>query len=82
MHLTHLFMEHVHIHEYRIKIEIEEDALNEFIKRNFPDMRKIYNKIQYWKDLGIKHIKIGDIKKLNWSFSELFELIVTEDNLR
>ena len=37
-------------------IAIEKDALVEFVKRNFPDMRKILNKIQSWYIMGIKQL--------------------------
>lgn len=57
-------------------IEIEKDALIEFVKRNFPDMRKMLNKIQTWHISGIKEIKLDDIKQLNYSFVDIFNLIV------
>jgi replication factor C small subunit len=59
----------------KLDIEMSDEALMEFVKRNFPDMRKMYNRIQGWHIKGIKSIDISDIKSLNWSFVELFELI-------
>jgi hypothetical protein len=38
-------------------------------------MRKMYNRIQGWHIKGIKKIEVSDIKSLNWSFVELFQLI-------
>ena len=59
----------------KLDISVSDDALREFVKRNFPDMRKMYNRIQGWHIKGIKTIEAGDIKSLNWSFIELFELL-------
>jgi replication factor C small subunit len=55
-------------------IEIEKDAIVEFVKRNFPDMRSIVNKIQTFVVQGVKKIQPEDIKKLNYSFRDVFEL--------
>lgn len=56
-------------------IEIEKDAIVEFVKRNFPDMRSIVNKIQTFYVQGVKQIKVEDVKKLNYSFRDIFELV-------
>jgi replication factor C small subunit len=55
-------------------IEIEKDAIVEFVKRNFPDMRSIVNKIQTFYVQGVKKIAVEDVKKLNYSFRDIFEL--------
>jgi DNA polymerase III delta prime subunit len=55
-------------------IEIEKDAIIEFVKRNFPDMRAILNKIQNFVIQGVKKIEAADVKKLNYSFRDIFEL--------
>ena len=60
------------------KIEIEKDALIEFTRRNFPDMRRMLNKIQTWYLSGIKSITINDIKQLNYSYSDVFNLIINK----
>ncbi len=59
-----------------LKIEFNAEALKEFIKRNYPDMRSMLNKIQTWSIAGNTKITIEDIKQLNYSFNDLFELIV------
>lgn len=68
------------------KIDIDPEALHEFTKSNFPDLRKSYNKIQDWKLLNINNITLNDLKKINFSFSDLFELIattkITSDNYK
>lgn len=59
----------------KLEIQIEKEALIEFVKRNFPDMRKILNKIQSWKIQGISKINIDQIRQLNYSFSDIFQMI-------
>lgn len=61
-------------------IEIEKPALIEFVKRNFPDMRKILNKVQSWYIMGIKKVSIEDIKQLNYSFSDVFKVSCGKPN--
>ena len=61
-----------------IGIEISKDAAIEFVKRNFPDMRKIVAKIQSFHDKGIKKIELEDIKTLNYTFSDIFELLLNK----
>jgi len=56
-------------------IEIEKEAVIEFVKRNFPDMRAILNKIQNFTIQGVKKIETNDIKKLNYSFRDVYELV-------
>jgi replication-associated recombination protein RarA len=58
-------------------ITISQDAAVDFVKRNFPSMRKIVSKIQSFYDKGIKEISIEDIKTLNYSFNDIFKLIMT-----
>jgi DNA polymerase III delta prime subunit len=55
-------------------ITIEKDAVIEFVKRNFPDMRAILNKVQSFIIQGVKEIRVEDIKQLNYSFRDIFEL--------
>jgi replication factor C small subunit len=64
----------------KLGIEMSDEALMEFVKRNFPDMRKMYNRIQGWHIKGIKSIDVSDIKSLNWSFVELFELVAGQSD--
>jgi replication factor C small subunit len=62
------------------EIEIEKDAIIEFVKRNFPDMRSIVNKIQTFVVQGVKKIEVNDVKKLNYSFRDIFELACKPGN--
>jgi replication factor C small subunit len=61
-------------------IVIEKEAVIEFVKRNFPDMRTILNKIQMFVVQGIKEIKLEDIKTLNYSFKDVFEIACGKPN--
>lgn len=61
----------------KLKIEISDEALEEFMRRNFPDMRKMYNRMQSWHIKGVEEVGIEDMKKMNWSFAELFEMIAS-----
>lgn len=67
-------------------IEISKEALVEFIKRNFPDMRVILNKIQSFYIKGIKKINEDDIKSINYAYDDIFKLLVKdpcpEDNYK
>lgn len=58
-----------------IGIEIEKEALIEFVKRNFPDMRDVLNKLQTWYIRGIKKVTFDDIRELNYSFGDIFTLM-------
>jgi len=57
------------------EIKITTEALGEFIKRNFPDMRSIVNKIQTFVVQGVTEISVEDVKKLNYSYRDVFEII-------
>jgi len=59
-----------------LDIEIEKEAAIEFVKRNFPSMRAIVSKIQSFYDRGIKKINTEDIKVLNYSFNDIYNLIL------
>ncbi len=63
-----------------LNIDFEKDALIEFVKRNFPDMRAMINKIQNWNISGKDKITMNEIKELNYSFNDLFELITKKDS--
>lgn len=59
----------------KLDIQITPDALEEFVDRNFPDMRSVLNKLQSFKNQQIKSIDKASIKELNWSFTDLYNLI-------
>lgn len=57
---------------------IEKDALVEFVRRNFPDLRSTLNKLQGYKTQGTSNITITDVKKFNSVYKDVFELIFNE----
>lgn len=59
-------------------LEIEKDALVEFVRRNFPDLRTTLNKLQGFKTQGTNKITINDVKRFNSIFKDVFELIFNE----
>ncbi len=61
-----------------VGIEIDEDNLNHFINKNFPDVRKILNKIQVFYDSGKKIITNKDFNDLNYSFQDIFKICVSK----
>jgi replication factor C small subunit len=59
-------------------LTIEKDALVEFVRRNFPDLRSTLNKLQGYKTQGTTNITIDDVKKFNSVYKDVFELIFNE----
>jgi replication-associated recombination protein RarA len=58
----------------KLGIQFEDSAVNELVKRCFPDMRKLFNKIQTVHISGIRSLDAEAIKKTEWSFADIFEL--------
>lgn len=59
-------------------LTIEKDALVEFVRRNFPDLRSTLNKLQGFKTQGTLNIAVDDVKRFNSVFKDVFELIFNE----
>ena len=57
---------------------IEKDALVEFVRRNFPDLRSTLNKLQGFKTQGTNNITVGDVKRFNSVYKDVFELVFNE----
>ncbi len=60
------------------EMTIEKDALVEFVRRNFPDLRSTLNKLQGFKTQGTSNINVNDVKKFNSVYKDVFELIFNE----
>jgi DNA polymerase III delta prime subunit len=60
----------------KLAIAIDEEALEEFVSRNFPDMRSALNKIQSFSIQGIKELNSQTIRELNWNFEDLYKVLV------
>jgi DNA polymerase III delta prime subunit len=58
----------------KLNIQTTDEALEELIKRTFPDMRKLFNRIQTLQISGVKILDAEAIKKTEWSFEDIFKL--------
>lgn len=61
-------------------MSIEKEALVEFVRRNFPDLRSTLNKLQGYKTQGTKNITVEDVKKFNSVYKDVFELVFNESD--
>jgi len=62
----------------RLGINVDEAALQEFVSRNFPDMRSALNKIQSFKIRGVTTLSADQVKELNWDFEDLYSLLASK----
>jgi DNA polymerase III delta prime subunit len=60
------------------EMTIEKDALVEFVRRNFPDLRSTLNKLQGFKTQGTNAITVDNVKKFNSVYKDVFELVFRE----
>lgn len=58
------------------ELTIEKDALVEFTKRNFPDLRTTLNKLQGFYNERKKVITVQDVKRFNSVYKDVFELVI------
>ena len=58
----------------KLNIQSTDEALEELVKRTFPDMRKLFNRIQALQISGVKILDAEAIKKTEWSFEDIFKL--------
>lgn len=65
---------------HALKINIAPPALVEFIEKNSPDNRKIYNKIQAFKISGIETIDLDTVRRNSYSYTELYQMLVGQIN--
>jgi len=59
-------------------LNIDKEALVEFVRRNFPDLRSTLNKLQGFKTQGTTNIGVEDVKRFNSVFKDIFLLIFEE----
>ena len=52
------------------------ETLLEFISRNFPDIRTMISKLQYFQDSGVEVITLDMVQRASFSFEELYQLMV------
>ncbi len=60
------------------EMTIEKEALVEFVRRNFPDLRSTLNKLQGYKTQGTNNITVNDVKRFNSVYKDVFELVFNE----
>ena len=64
----------------KIGISHTEEAVGELVKRNFPDMRKLFNRIQTMQISGVKDLSMDAILKTDWSFEDIFKMCLGAPN--
>jgi DNA polymerase III delta prime subunit len=60
----------------KLKIQIDEESLLAFEREYFPDFRSALNRIQSWTIEGISSIDLAKVKEANWSYEDLYKLLV------
>lgn len=64
----------------KLGIEWEnDDVLLLFVKMNFPDLRSIVRKLQDFRDSSIGMITMDNIKTLNYTFNDIFDLAIAKN---
>lgn len=61
----------------KLSIEIDDDSLQEFQTRYYPDFRSALNKVQSWMLEGVKNVDSNKINEFGWSYEDLYRLIMT-----
>jgi replication factor C small subunit len=61
----------------KMGITIDEISLSAFEKEYFPDFRSALNRIQSWSIEGITSVDLAKVKEANWSYEDLYKMIVT-----
>lgn len=61
----------------KLKITNDGDAVKELVKRSFPDMRKLFNRIQTLQLSGTTALSKDAIMKTDWSFEDIFAMCVS-----
>ena len=58
----------------KLNISFTPDAVNELVKRCFPDMRRLFNRIQTMQISGVTQLSKESIMKTDWSFEDIFKI--------
>ena len=58
----------------KLKISASPESVNELVKRCFPDMRKLFNRVQTLQISGVTELTKESITKSEWSFEDIFKL--------
>lgn len=62
----------------KLNIQHAPEAVEELVKRCFPDMRKLFNRIQTMQISGTTVLSKEAIMKTDWSFEDIFKLCVAQ----
>lgn len=70
------FIKRIHEISTNEGILFDKEALVEFVKRKFPDMRSMLNSLQGYFDEDILHITLENVKKFHSVYKDVYELTV------
>lgn len=60
----------------KLNISFSTEAVDELVKRCFPDMRKLFNRIQLLQTQQVTELTVDSIKKTEWSFEDVFNICI------
>jgi replication factor C small subunit len=60
----------------KLGVTIDQESLVAFEREYFPDFRSALNRIQSWTIEGITKIDLSKVKEANWSYEDLYKMIV------
>ena len=61
----------------KLNIVHSKEAAEELVKRSFPDMRKLFNKIQMLQVSRVQELTKDAILKSEWSFEDIFKICIS-----
>lgn len=76
--LTKKYIRRIHEVCKEEEMTMEKDALVEFVRRNFPDLRTTLNKLQGYKAQGTTTVGLEDVKRFNSVYKDVFDLIFNQ----
>ncbi len=59
----------------KISIAMDENALNSFVKKFYPDLRSALNCIQRWQIQGLTSISEDRVSESSWDYEEIYNLL-------
>jgi DNA polymerase III delta prime subunit len=74
------FIKRIHTIASSEGMTFTKEALVEFVKRKFPDMRSMLNSLQGYYDENKRDLTLEDIKKFHGVYKDVFELIFNNEN--
>lgn len=64
----------------KLKIESSNETTQLLVKKSFPDMRKLFNRIQTLQISGVTELDSNAISKTDWSFENIYELCISKSD--